>query len=151
MKHIKLRWDLEFPESRRTAQNLIDYAKRFQKEGWGNIGEQEEPIVEQTTPENNSKQLNWTTKMKIDVIIMDMGERAKGRGFTKRLKERWHQKYPKYQQASWQKLRDNATRFKKEPALINLIIVRMREEQPQDQEQQEEEKEQIDFKRVIMN
>ena len=35
MKHIKRRWDLEFPESKRTAQNLVDNARRFRKEGWG--------------------------------------------------------------------------------------------------------------------
>ena len=70
----------------------------------------------------------------------------------KRVKERWDQKYPEYQQASWQKLRDNAARFKKVPELMNLILVRRREEQPQDQEQQqEEEEEQIDFERIIVN
>ena len=47
--------DLKFPESRRTAQNLVDNAKIFKSEGWVNIGEQEEPIVKRTTPENNSK------------------------------------------------------------------------------------------------
>ena len=77
MKRIKTRWDLEFPESTRMAQNLVDTAKRSQKEGWGNIGEQEEPIVEQTTSENNSKQLNCTTEMKIDVVTMDKEERRK--------------------------------------------------------------------------
>ena len=152
MKRIKTRWDLEFLESRRTAQNLVDNEKRFKKEGWGNIGEQEELIVKQTTPENDSKQLNWTTEMKIDVVTMNKQERAKGRGFMKRVKERWDQKYPEYQQASWQKLRDNAARFKKEPELMNLILVRRREEQPQDQErQQEEEEEQIDFERINVN
>ena len=45
------------------------------------------------TREKN-KQLNWTNKMKIDVVIMDKEERAKGRGFLKRVKERWDQKYP---------------------------------------------------------
>ena len=70
----------------------------------------------------------------------------------KRVKGRWDQKYPEYQQASWQKLRDNAPWFKKEPELMNLILVRKREEQSQDQEQQQqEEEEQIDFERVIVN
>ena len=42
MKLIKARWDLEFPESRRTAQNLVDNAKIIKNEGWVNIiGEQE--------------------------------------------------------------------------------------------------------------
>ena len=65
----------------------------------------------------------------------------------KRIKERWDQKYPEYQQASWQKLRDNAARFKKEPELTN----QKREEQPQDQEQQQEEEEETDFERIIVN
>ena len=89
------------------AQNLVGNAKSFKK-GWGNIGEQKGLIVEQTTPENGSKQLNWTTEMKIDVVTTDKEERTKGRGFMKRLKERWDQKYPEYQHASWQKLQDNA-------------------------------------------
>ena len=90
--------------------------------------------------------------MKIDVDTMDKEERAKGKGFMKKVKERWDQKYPEYQQGSWQKLRDNAARFKKEPELMSLILVWKREEQPQDQEQQqEEEEEQTDFKRFIVN
>ena len=83
MKRIKRRWDLDFPESKRMAQNLIDNARRFKKEGGGNMAEQEEPMVEQATNVNNNKQLNWTTDMKIDVVIMDKEERAKGRGFMK--------------------------------------------------------------------
>ena len=90
--------------------------------------------------------------MKIDVVIMDKEEGAKGRGFMKRVKERWDQKYPEYQQASWQKLRDNAARFKKRHELMTLILVWQREEQPQDQEQQQEqEEEQKHFERVIVN
>ena len=41
--------------------------------------------------------------MKIDTVTINKEERAKGRGFMKRGKERWDQKYPEYQQASWQK------------------------------------------------
>ena len=89
-------------------------------------------MAEQAAPENNDKQLNWTTKMKIDVIIMGKEGRAKGKGFMKRVKGRWDQKYPEYQQTSWQKLRDNTARFKKEPELLSLILVQQREEQPQD-------------------
>ena len=88
MKRIKTRWDLEFPGSNRMAENLVDNRRRFKKEGWGNMAEQEESMAEQPTPKNNNKQLNWTTEMKIYVIIMDKEERAKGRGFMKRVKER---------------------------------------------------------------
>ena len=49
----------------------------------------------------------------------------------KRVKEIWDQKYPGYQQASWQKLRDNAAQSKKEPELKSPIQVWQREEQPQ--------------------
>ena len=31
MKCIKTRWDLEFPESIRMAENLVDSVKRFKK------------------------------------------------------------------------------------------------------------------------
>ena len=36
-------------------------------------------------------------------------------------------KYPEHEPASWQKLRDNAPCFKKEPEIKNLILVRRRE------------------------
>ena len=88
MERIKRQWDFEFLESNRIAQNLVDNARRFKKEGWGNVAEQEESMAEQPTPENYNKQLNWTTEMKINVVIMDKEERAKGKGFTKRVKER---------------------------------------------------------------
>ena len=73
------------------------------------------------------KILEWTTEMKILLVTLDEEERAKGRGFMKRIKERWDMKYPQYQAASWQKLRDNAARFKKEPEIENLILVRRRQ------------------------
>ena len=85
MKRIKRRWGLEFPESKRAAQNLVDNARRFKKEGWVNMAEREEPIAEQATLENNNKQLNWTTEMKIYVVIMDKEVRVKGRGFTRKM------------------------------------------------------------------
>ena len=101
-------------------------------------------------------------EMKIDLVTIDKEERARGRGFMKRVKERWDQKYPEYQQASWQKLRDSAARLKKAPELMSLILVRQREEQPQemeqpqDQEQQQQQgeegdEEQIDFQIVNVN
>ena len=32
MKRIKRRWDIEFPLKKRTTQNLVDNARRFEKE-----------------------------------------------------------------------------------------------------------------------
>ena len=37
MKRVKERWDTEFPIVSRTAQNLINSARRFQKEGWEDL------------------------------------------------------------------------------------------------------------------
>ena len=111
------RWEAEYPRITRTAQNLTDSAERFRKEGWGG-----------QTGEVERKHLDWTTEMKISLVTLDDEERRKVRGFMKRVKERWDEKYPEYRQASWQKLRDNAARFKKETEIMNLILVRQREE-----------------------
>ena len=82
MKSIKNRWDDEFPEKRRTAQNLVDNASRFEKEGWGG-----EIVRNRTTKIQVNTE--WNIEMKIRLIIIDEGERQKSRGFMKRIKERW--------------------------------------------------------------
>ena len=69
--------------------------------------------------------------------MIDEEERAKGRGFMKRVKERWDMKHPEYQDASWQKLRDNAACFKKE----KRFQTRQREEIHQNMDEQEVEME----------
>ena len=66
--------------------------------------------------------------MKIVLLILDQEERANGRGFMKRVKDRWDIKYHGYRSASCQKMRDNTAQFKKDPELKNLILVRQREE-----------------------
>ena len=48
--------------------------------------EWEGSMTEQATPENNSKKLNWTTEMKMDVAMMEKEERAKERGFMMSVK-----------------------------------------------------------------
>ena len=72
--------------------------------------------------------LEWTTEMKVTLITFDNEKRAKGRGFMKRVRERWNRYYPENRDASWQKLRDKVARFKKEPEVINLLLVRMKNE-----------------------
>jgi len=131
MKRVKERWDAEYPHNRRTAQNLTDNARRLKKEGWGRQIE----IINRTMEQQNQqpgdqqrKSLEWTTEMKVTLIKIDEEERRKGRGFMKRVKARWDMKFPEYESASWQKLRDNAARFKKDPEIKNLILVRQREE-----------------------
>ena len=63
------------------AKNLVDNARKFKKEGWRNVVEWESSAAEQATPKNNNKLLNWTIEMKIDVVIMNKEDRAKGRDF----------------------------------------------------------------------
>ena len=89
--------------------------------------DREEPLAEQTAPENNNKQLNWITKVKIHVVIMDKGKRAKGRSFMKRVKKM-------------------GSKVSTISSLVSLIQVRQREEQPQYQEQQQEEEEELTIK-----
>ena len=74
------------------------------------------------------RHLERTTEIKATFITFDNEESAKGRGFMKRVKENWDQYYPEYRGASWQKLGNNAARFKKEPEVINLILMRRRNE-----------------------
>ena len=123
MKRIKERWHGEYPEKRRTAQNLIDNAKRFAKEGWGSL---QENVVSRQAGEMSSQShvIEWTTEMKVRLVQIDNEERRRGRGFMKRVKDRWIEEYPEYAAASMQKLRDNASRFRKEQTITNLILVR---------------------------
>ena len=65
----------------------------------------------------------WKTEMKVTLITFDNEERAKGRGFMKRVKERWDQYYPEYRDVSWHKLCHNTAKFKKDLEVINLILV----------------------------
>ena len=119
MKRIKDRWDGEFPEKRRTAQNLVDSVKRFLKEGWGG-----EIVRNQAT--KMQKNTEWNTEMKISPVITDEEEQRKGGGFIKQFKERWDAKHLEQATASMQKLRDNASRFKKDNEIMNLMLVRKR-------------------------
>ena len=76
MKSVKGRWDTEYPASRRTAQTLIDNARRFKKGGWGRPAELEnrdEAEVQQQTQvirEQQRKSIEWTTEMKIVLVFL---------------------------------------------------------------------------------
>ena len=130
MKRVKQRWQQEYPADRRTAQNLIDNARRFKTEGWrrtrGANENVEEGLQTRMEPGHERKSLEWTTEMKISLVTLDEEERAKGRGFMKRIKERWDMKYPEYQAASWQKLRNLI--LVRQPEIRNLIQVRRRQD-----------------------
>ena len=85
INRIKHRWDTDFPQKKekkkkreRTSQKLVDNARQFKKEtlrpGVGaNIQTQ--------------RNIDWTTEIKL--VKMEDEERSKGRGFMRRVKERW--------------------------------------------------------------
>ena len=62
MKRIKWRWDIEFPPQKRTTQNLVDNARRFEKE-----------ILRPGRGANTQAQKNidWTTEMKTKLVNID--------------------------------------------------------------------------------
>ena len=60
--------------------------------------------------------------MKLELLKIDREERSKGRGFMKRMKERWDEKYPGLPVTA-QCLRDNAARISKDKVLLNLLEV----------------------------
>ena len=60
----------------------------------------------------------WTNEMKLELLKIDREERSKGRGFMKRMKERWDEKYPGLPVTA-QCLRDNTARISKDKALLN--------------------------------
>ena len=127
MRRIKELWHQEYPEKQRTAQNLIDNAKRFAKEGWGRV--QEDSLnSEAQERDTQSRNVEWTTEMKVRLVQIDEEERKRGRGFMKRVKERWVDGYPEHARAGIQKLCDNAARCRKEQTITNLILVRQRNE-----------------------
>ena len=73
---------------------------------------------------SQSHVIEWTTEMKVRLVQIDNEERRRGRGFMTRVKDRWIEEYPEYAAASMQKLPDNASRFRKEQTITNLILVR---------------------------
>lgn len=49
-------------------------------------------------------------------------ERRKGRGFMKKVKDRWDNEFPEFKEFTPQNLNDNARRFKEEQEIINLVF-----------------------------
>ena len=119
MKRVKARLDTEQPASRRTGESLIDDASRLKKKVWGRPGELEnrdETEVQyqiQVIGEQQRKNIESTTEMKIVLVMLDEDERAKGRGFMKRVRDRWDMKYQEYKSATSQKQRDNTACFRR--------------------------------------
>ena len=66
--------------------------------------------------------------MKIKLVKIDDEERSKGKGFMKRVKETWDLEFPQQASVSIQNLRNNASRFQKQPEIRNLILVRNTDE-----------------------
>ena len=86
----------------------------------------QQEMVDQNRNRNNTNaaktNIEWTNEMKLELLKIDREERSKGRGFMKRVKERWDERYPDLLVTA-QCLRDNATRISKNKALLNLLEV----------------------------
>ena len=67
MKRVKKRWDIEFPQKKRTAQNLVDNARQFEKESLGpgvgaNIQPKKEHRLDYWNEDKTGKNWWWWTK-----------------------------------------------------------------------------------------
>ena len=113
------RWEIEFPQNKRTTQNLVYNARRFEKESLGPGG---------GANIQTQRNIDRTIKMMIKLVKIDDEERSKGRRFMKRVKERWDLEFPEQASVSIYNLRNNAFCFQKEPEIRNLILVRNRNE-----------------------
>ena len=54
----------------------------------------------QVIGEQKQKSVEWTTEMKVVLVMLDEDERAKDRRLIKRVKDRWDVKYPEHESAS---------------------------------------------------
>ena len=77
MKRIKEHWDKEFPNNKRTAQNLIDNAKMFTKEGW--LEEREHP-QQLNDKDETSGNIERTMDIKVNLLLIDEEERKMEKG-----------------------------------------------------------------------
>ena len=115
-----------------SRQNLRDNARRFREDRELSILVLNDRIltsnVGSNEPRRERSKTVWSNEMKAKLVQMEQEERSKGRGFMSRLKIRWDDEFPQMHHISAQSLRDNANRFKKETALLNLLVVRDREE-----------------------
>ena len=108
-----------FSQKKRTVQNLVDNARRFEKEGLGPGG---------GANIQAQKNINWITEMKIKLVKIDDEEGSRGKGFIKRVKERWDLEFLEQASVSMHNLRNIASRFQKEQKTRNLILVKNRNE-----------------------
>ena len=70
--------------------------------------------------------MNWSFDMKVRLVEIDIYERRNGRGFMKRVKDRWDSEFPESQEFVAQNLNDNAGGFKEQQEIVNLVLVRGR-------------------------
>ena len=120
MDRVKKRWDREFPDVMHTAKNLTANARIFRRQR-----------AQDTHDEAAREKQNayWTTAMKTRLVELERQARKEGRGFMARLKMRWDEEFTDFQHLDAQCLRDNASRFAKETAISNVMLVRERRDE----------------------
>ena len=80
MKRIKQRLDIEFPQKKKELQNLVDNARQSERESLG--PEEDANLLAQ-------RNMDWNFEKKMKLVKIDDEERGKGRGFVKRVREKW--------------------------------------------------------------
>jgi len=75
----------------------------------------------------NRQNFKWTNDKKLKLLELYNQAKSEGRGFMKRLKEKWDNEFPDVKFLSEQNLRDSASKFKKDKALVRLELVQRRE------------------------
>ena len=127
MKRIKEKWDAKYPNHNNlSTQNLRNNAVRFRLEmnEPNTMYEIQQEMVDQNCNTNNANTAKtnneWTNEMKLELLKIDREERSKGRGFMKRMKRRWDEKYPGLP-VTVQCLRDIAARISKGESTIQPI------------------------------
>ena len=127
MFRLKQRWDRKYPNKNHISkQNLRNNAVRSKQQiHISDNSIPENDVMEQETTMHCPAPRKWTNDMKINLLKIHHRKRKNERGFMRRMKEAWDTIYDDML-ISAQTLRDNAARFQKDKALLNLLEVRDR-------------------------
>ena len=66
---------------------------------------------------------DWQLDEKIKLVLTDYEERVIGRGFMKRVKQRWDEECPQKASVLKQNLTDNTKRFQNDPEMVNTLHI----------------------------
>ena len=76
--------------------------------------------------ERDGHQTKWSAEMKVELVSLARQAIEGGCGYMSRLKDAWDQKFKELKYINVQYLRDYAARFKKEPEVQAVLLIRER-------------------------